>query len=196
MQSGWNQFHTASLQCNQQGATPQWQVGPQCFGTAGCGWFNTGITYGCPISTTQQTEVRYGIHWTNGDTSCSWTKAGVTHNVSCDSYDFLNICVGGSLGTGGVCKNFILAQTHPGDPGKGTGWGDQMIQQDQPDGTPGGNPFTTTRSIWHNNATLAYYGTDTNVSATYTIGAVGPPTPPLTLGSGNNTVLGGHITMH
>src|SRR6201996_4739751 len=84
MKATYNQFHTASLQCNQQAGKLQWQIDNQQGS-----WVNTGITYGCPLSTTQQTEIRYGIHWTNGDTSC-------TGGFSTDHYDSLTVCVGGT----------------------------------------------------------------------------------------------------
>ncbi len=180
--SPWNQFHTASLQCNQQGATPQWQIDNQC-----CAWQNTGITYGCPISTTQQTEIRYGMHWTNGDTSCS--------GFSCDVYDFLTVCLGGSNGTGGVCKDFSLGGVVlRGDAGKTGGWPQELSQQDQPDATntttSGANPTTSTRSIWNNNGTYAFYGTEVTSQATYNIGPL-TPIPPIRWGG--DIQLGGQI---
>lgn len=160
MLATYNQFHTASLQCNQQG-TPQWQIDNQQGS-----WQNTGITFGCPLSTTQQTEIRYGIHWTNGDTACS--------GFSCDHYDFLTICVGGTNGTGGTCQNNTLAVTLPGftEPT----WAQSLIIQDQPDltntTTCGTSPCTATRRVLNNNVTLAHFGTEVTSSATYTIGAI------------------------
>lgn len=163
----YNQFHTASLQCNQQSGNPagngfpggmQWQYdnqqGP---------WQNTGITFGCPLSTTQQTEIRYGIHWTNGDTSCS--------GFSCDSYDFLTVCVGGTLGTGGTCQTFSLGHTLPGY--EESGFTQSAALQDQHDMTNtttcGTSPCTSNRQVWNDNMTLAHYGTEVTSSATYVI---------------------------
>jgi hypothetical protein len=165
MLATYNQFHTASLQCNQQSGTLQWQIDNQQGS-----WVNTGITFGCPLSTTQQTEIRYSMHWTNGDHGC----AG---GFSCDSYDTLTICVGGTLGTGGVCHDYNLGPrilagyTEPG-------FSQKLVLQDQPDMTNtttcGANPATSTRSVWQDNATLSYYGTSTISSATYTIGPLTP----------------------
>jgi hypothetical protein len=182
MLNTWNQFHTASLQCNQQGATPQWQYDNQQGS-----WQNfvPAITYGCPISTTQQTEIRYGIHWTNGDHSCSG-------GYSVDHYDFLTICVGGTNGTGGSCQDFTINKTLCGftEPG----FAQKLILQDQPDltntTTSGQNPTTTTRSVWNNNSTLAFFGTEVTASATYTIGPV-TPHPPIT--TGGTMTIGGQI---
>jgi hypothetical protein len=156
----YNQFHTASLQCNQQPGHNQWQVDNQQGS-----WVNTGVSFGCPISTTQQTEVRYGIHWANGDTSCG--------GFSCDHYDFLTVCVGGTNGTGGVCHDNTLGITLPGytEPS----WSQFMAIQDQHDltntATSGQNPTTDTRSVWNNNETLAHYGTEVTSNASYTIGS-------------------------
>lgn len=166
MLATWNQFHTASLQCNQQGATPQWQYDNQQGSWQN---FSPAITYGCPISTTQQTEIRYGIHWTNGDTSC-------TGGFSTDHYDFLTICLGGTNGQGGACQDFTINKTLCGytEPS----FSQKMILQDQPDltntTTSGSNPTTATRQVWNDNATLYNYGTQVTASATYNIGG-GPP---------------------
>ena len=163
----WNQFHTASLQCNQQGATPQWQYDNQQGSWQN---FSPAITFGCPVSTTQQTEIRYGIHWTNGDTSCG--------GFSTDHYDFLTICLGGTNGQGGTCRDFTINQTLCGftEPG----FAQVMSIQDQPDltntTTSGSNPTTVTRSVWNNNATAAFYGTQVTSSATYIINGGGPGT--------------------
>lgn len=169
MLATYDQFHTASLQCNQQTSGTghgQWEIDNQQGS-----WVPTGITYGCPLSTTQQTEIRYGIHWTNGDTSC-------TGGFSCDSYDFLTVCVGGTNGTGGSCQDFNLGPTIlPGftEPS----WSQFMAIQDQIDltntATSGSNPTTGTRSVWNDNETLAFHGTEVTSSATYTIGGSNPP---------------------
>lgn len=173
MLATYNQFHTASLQCNQQGSTPQWQYDNQQGSWQN---FSPAITYGCPLSTTQQTETRYGIHWTNGDTSCSG-------GFSVDHYDFLTICVGGTNGTGGTCQDFTINKTLCGytEPT----FGQKMSQQDQPDMTntvtSGANPLTVTRKVWNNNGTLAFYGTEETATASYTIGPL-TPTPPTRYG--------------
>lgn len=188
-------FHTASLQCNQQAGTLQWQVDNQC-----CSWVNTGVTYGCPMSTTQQTEIRYGIHWDNADTSCSVCIGGppcTTYHTSCDHYDFLTVCVGGSQGQGGVCKDFGNPLTNPatGNPivlaanPNEAGWPVQATQQDQPDTVSTTTSLTVTRKVWNNNGTLAYHGTETTAQATYTIGAP-PASTPMKMG-GNWEQLGG-----
>lgn len=185
----YNQFHTASLQCNQQGATPRWQYDNQQ-----TPWrdFPGPVTFGCPISTTQQTEIRYGMHWTNGDTSCSDSSGS---GYSTDSYDFLTVCVGGTNGTGGTCHNFTfsgltLCGFHKGFP-------EEMNQQDQPDltntTTSGSNPTTATRKVWNNNGSLAYYGTEVTASATYNIGPL-LPIPPMR--TGGMLHLGGQISIH
>jgi hypothetical protein len=173
MLATYNQFHTASLQCNQQAGNPigggtvsgpQWQYDNQ---QGSWNNFNPSITYGCPLSTTQQTEIRYGIHWTNGDTSCSG-------GFSCDHYDFLTVCVGGTNGTGGTCQDNVVNKTLPGytEPS----WAQSLIIQDQPDltntTTCATSPCTATRTILNNNVTLAHYGTELTSSATYTIGAI------------------------
>jgi hypothetical protein len=166
-----NQFHTASLQCNQQSgnpigggtvAGPQWQYDNQQGSWQN---FNPSITYGCPLSTSQQTEVRYGIHWSNGDTSC-------TGGFSCDHYDFLTVCVGGTNGTGGTCQttNFTTAIL----PGfTELTWTQSIALQDQHDLTnttqSGANPTTASRSVWNDNTTLAHFGTEVTSSATFTI---------------------------
>jgi len=162
----YNQFHTASLQCNQQPGINQWQ-----FDNQQGSWqnFSPAIIYGCPMSTTQQTEIRYSMHWANGDTSC----AG---GLSTDHYDALTICVGGTNGVGGACQDFAINRTLCGyaEPD----WTQSMVIQDQPDATNtvecGANPVTNTRRVWNNNATASYYGTSVTQSATYTIGGVGP----------------------
>jgi hypothetical protein len=179
MLATWNQWHTLSLQCNQQAGNPagngfaggpQWQYDNQQGS-----WKNTGITYGCPLSTTQQTEVRFSMHWTNGDTSCS---DGVGSAWSTDTYDNLTICIGGTNGVGGSCQDFTLNKTLCGytEPT----FAQKMSIQDQPDltntTTSGANPTTVTRSVWHNNATLAMFGTTQTSSTTFTFttAATGP----------------------
>ena len=161
MLATYNQFHTASLQCNQQAGHLQWQYDNQQGSWQN---FPTPVTFGCPLSTTQQTEIRYGMHWVNGDTACS--------GFSCDHSDFLTVCVGGTNGTGGTCEttNFTTAilpgYTEPT-------WTQSIALQDQHDLTnttqSGANPTTASRSVWNDNATLAYYGTEVTSSATYTI---------------------------
>src|SRR6185437_7776222 len=44
-------------------------VGWQIDSDGGTGWVNTGISAGCPISTTAFTHVALEAHWVNGDTS-------------------------------------------------------------------------------------------------------------------------------
>lgn len=179
MKSTYNQWHTASLQCNQQG-TPRWQYDNQQGS-----WQDTPgpITYGCPISTTQQTEIRYGMHWTNGDTSCSG-------GFSVDHYDFLTVCVGGTNGTGGTCKDFTINKTLCGftEP-----YPQEFSLQDQPDltntTTSGANPTQSVRSVWNDNGTLAYFGTEVTASATYNI--VPPTISVLPARWGGTGMLGG-----
>lgn len=172
MLTTYNQFHTASLQANQQPGKMQWQYDNQQGS-----WkdFPTPITFGVPLSATQQTEIRYGIHWTNGDTSCTDSTGS---GYSTDTYDFLTVCVGGTNGTGGVCKttNFTgltLCGYH--EPG----FSQSIVIQDQHDmnttGTCGSNPCTATRSVYMDNVTLAFKNTSTISSATYTISLTAPP---------------------
>lgn len=171
MLATYNQWHTASLQCNQQSGTLQWEYDNQ---QGSWQHFSPPITYGCPLSLTQQTEIRYGIHWVNGDTSC----AG---GFSCDHYDFLTVCVGGTLGTGGVCQDFTPGAVLPGytEPT----FSQSMALQDQHDLTntvqSGSNPTTATRTVWNDNATLAHFGTEVTSSASYAI--VAGLTPSMTM---------------
>lgn len=147
---GFAQQHSASLQCNQQG-TPQWQIDNQQGS-----WQNTGFSYGCPNSTSQPTEARLTMHWANGDTACS--------GFSCDHYDLLTVCVGGT------CQDKVLNVTLPGytEP-----WGNVVITQHQPDltntTTSGANPTTAGRTIYQDNVTVGYYSTLATGSATFTI---------------------------
>jgi hypothetical protein len=163
MLATYNQFHTASLQCNQQGS-PQWQYDNQQGGWKN---FPTPITYGCPLALSPtQTEIRYTIHWVNGDTSCG--------GFSTDHYDSLTVCVGGTNGVGGVCHDYpqtgltLCGYTEPG-------FSQSIVIQDQPDltntTTSGSNPTTATRKVWNNNMTASMFGTSVTGSATYTIGA-------------------------
>lgn len=197
-----NTFHTASLQCNQQAGTLAWQVDNQ----QGSWVTVDGATFGCPLSTTQQTEIRYGMHWDNSDTSCTVTitnpsppPATLVKNVPCDHYDFLTVCVGGSQGQGGTCHDYTNLQ-HSGSAiilaaDWHKGWGTQMAQQDQPDTVKTAAPVTVVRRVWNNNGTLAYYGTETTASATYTIGA--PPTAsPYRVGGSNMQIGGSHLVIH
>jgi hypothetical protein len=175
MLATFNQWHTASLQCNQQSgnpigsgtvAGPQWQYDNQQGSWLN---FNPSITYGCPLSTTQQTEARFGMHWANGDTSC-------TGGFSTDHYDFLTVCVGGTNGTGGTCQDFTVNKTLCGytEPT----FAQVLSLQDQHDLTnstqSGVSPTTATRTVWNDNATLAHYGTEVTSSAAYTIGGGSP----------------------
>ncbi len=159
----WNQFHTASLQCNQQ-SSPQWQYANQQGSWVN---FSPSITYGCPLSTTQQTEIRWTMHWVNGDTSCSG-------GFSVDHYDTLTICLGGVNGVGGACNDYTINKTLCGytEPS----FSQSMAIQDQPDltntTTSGSNPTTATRKVWNNNVTASMFGTSVTSSATYTIGPV------------------------
>jgi hypothetical protein len=172
----WNQWHTASLQCNQQAGNPigsgtvkgmQWQYDNQQGSWLN---FNPSITYGCPLSTTQQTEIRYTIHWTNGDKSCG--------GFSTDHYDALTVCVGGSNGTGGICHDYVINKTLCGysEPT----FTQELGIQDQHDLTnttqSGQNPTTAARSVWRDNVSIGYFGTTKTATATYTIGAGSPPT--------------------
>lgn len=183
MLATYNQFHTASLQCNQQGATKQWQYDNQQGS-----WQNfvPAITYGCPLSTTQQTEIRYSIHWANGDTSC-------TGGFSTDHYDSLTICVGGTNGTGGSCQDFTINKTLCGytEPS----FGQNIVIQDQPDltntTTSGHNPTTASRRVWNNNATASFFGTSVTANATYTI----VPTLPPALKFRGTVTLSGTVTL-
>lgn len=186
MLATYNQFHTASLQCNQQAASGRWQYDNQQGswidfpGTEGPS--HNQITYGCDVSTTQQTEIRYGIHWANGDTSCTDPNTGP--GWSKDHYDFLTICVGGTQGTGGVCRDYVFPSLILCGYSKPS-FAQKMILQDQPDGTntvkAGVNPYTSTRSLWNDNATLAFFGTEVTATANYIIGPV-IPTVPASLG--------------
>jgi hypothetical protein len=172
MLTTYNQFHTASLQCNQQSGTLQWQYDNQQGSWKN---FPTPIKFGCPLSLTQQTEIRYGIHWTNGDTSCSDSTGS---GYSKDTYDFLTVCVGGTNGTGGVCKDFpqtglTLCGYH--EPG----FSQSVVVQDQHDmtnvGQCGANPCTANRQVWKDNVTLAFQGTSVTANASYTISSSAPP---------------------
>lgn len=172
MLSTYNQFHTASLQCNQQPGKLQWQYDNQQGSWKN---FPTPITKGCPVSSTQQVEIRYGIHWTNGDTSCSDSTGS---GYSTDHYDFLTVCVGGTNGTGGSCQDFpqtglTLCGYH--EPG----FSQSVVIQDQQDmnttGTCGANPCTVTRSVTKDNVTLAFFGTSVTANASYTISSSVPP---------------------
>lgn len=144
-------YHAGGLQCNQQAGSLQWQIDNQQGS-----WQNTGITFGCPLSTTQPTEVRYSMHWTNGDTGCG--------GYGCDSYDQLTIC------TGGTCHTYSLGQTLEAYTET---WGDIMIIQDQVDltntVTSGANPTTATRTITKDNLSAGVYSTMVTGSAAYTI---------------------------
>lgn len=186
-QTAQNAFHTASLQCNQQSGTLAWQVDNQ----QGSWVTVTGANFGCPMSTTQQTEIRYGMHWSNSDTSC--TGPGGTH-VPCDHYDFLTVCVGGSQGQGGTCHDYGPPLMNAGSPiilaaDNNKSWPVQLGQQDQPDTVKTAAPVTVVRKVWNNNGTLAYYGTESTATGTYTIGAPVTATP-FTMG-GNQMQLGG-----
>jgi hypothetical protein len=71
-------LHMFGLQCNQQSAYLQWQVDNEQGS-----WQNTGITDGCPMSTSTYTEVRFAGHWIIGDTGCG--------GYGCTYYDTLQI---------------------------------------------------------------------------------------------------------
>jgi hypothetical protein len=145
-------LHMGGLQCNQQSGTLQWQVNNEQGS-----WQNTGITFGCPLSTTQPTHVGFTMHWTPGDTGCG--------GYGCDSYDSLTITVGGVSNTYSLGKT-LEAYTEPG-------WSSYVGNQDQIDLTnttaSGANPTTAARSVWNNNVTAGYYGTTVTGSAAYTI---------------------------
>lgn len=150
----YTQQHSASLQCNQQGGTPQWQIDNQ----QGA-WQNLtpAFTFGCPNSTTQPTEARLTMHWVNGDTGC-------TGGFSCDHYDTLTVC------TGGTCQDRTLNVTLPGytEP-----WANIVVAQHQPDltntTTSGANPTTSVRTIYQDNVTVGYFNTLVTGTASYTI---------------------------
>lgn len=145
-------MHMGGLQCNQQAGTLQWQIDNQQGS-----WQDTGITFGCPLSTTQQTHVGYTMHWVPGDTGCG--------GYGCDYYDTLTITVGGVSNTYSLGKT-LEAYTEPG-------WASYVGNQDQIDltntTTSGANPTTAGRSVWNNNVTAGYYGTTVTGSAIYTI---------------------------
>lgn len=161
MLATYNQFHTASLQCNQQSGINQWQYDNQQGS-----WkdFSPAFRFGCPLSTTQPTKVTWSMHWTNGDSSC-------TGGYSTDHYDTLQVCVGGTCqtATGGT----LCGYSEPT-------WSQSMVIQDQPDLTNtvtcGTSPCTASRSVWNNNMTLSYFGTTVTANATYTITGSGGPT--------------------
>jgi hypothetical protein len=142
-----NAEHSASLQCNQQSGTEQWQVDDQQGS-----WTNTGVTYGCPNSTTFFTEARLDINWTNGDTSCG--------GFTCDHYNTLTVCIIG----GGGCQSFNLGITLPGFT---ESFGNVMIVQHQPDLTSSTSPGG--RSVTMDNVTAGFFGTDVTGSAAYVI---------------------------
>lgn len=146
-------YHAGGLQCNQQSGSLQWQIDNQQGS-----WQNISppITFGCPLSTTQATEIKYSMHWTNGDTGCG--------GYGCDSYDVLSICVGGT------CNNYSLGRTLEAYTET---WGDIMIIQDQTDLTnttqSGANPTTSTRTITQDNMAAGIYSTMVTATAGYTI---------------------------
>lgn len=188
MLATYNQFHTASLQCNQQGS-PQWQYDNQQGSWRN---FPTPITYGCPLSTTQQTEIRYSIHWTNGDTSCTDSTGS---GYSTDHYDSLTVCVGGTNGTGGTCHDYpqtglTLCGYH--EPS----FSQSIVIQDQPDltntTTSGHNPTTATRRVWNNNATASFFGTTVTASAAY---AIVTPISPAVKFRGTVTLSGSKVVL-
>jgi hypothetical protein len=142
-----NAEHSASLQCNQQAGTEQWQVDNQ----QGA-WQDTHVTYGCPNSLTQETEARLDVSWTNGDTSCG--------GFTCDHYNTLTVCIIG----GGGCQSFTLGITLPGFTET---FGNVMITQHQPDLTGSTSPGG--RQVFQDNVTAGFFGTAVTGSAAYTI---------------------------
>ena len=142
-----NAEHSASLQCNQQSGTLQWQIDNQ----QGA-WQDTGFTWGCPNSTTFFTEARLDVYWTNGDTSCS--------GFTCDHYDVLTVCIIG----GGGCESTTLGITLPGFT---ESFGNVMIVQHQPDLTSSTSPGG--RAVTQDNVTVGFKGTEVTASAAYVI---------------------------
>jgi hypothetical protein len=143
-----NAEHSASLQCNQQAGTEQWQVDNQ----QGA-WQDTGVTFGCPNSLTHETEARLDINWTNGDTSCG--------GFTCDHYNVLTVCIIG----GGGCQSFNLGITLPGFT---ENFGNVMIVQHQPDLTSG-TSSAGGRQVFQDNVTAGFFGTSVTASAAYVI---------------------------
>jgi hypothetical protein len=141
-----NAEHSASLQCNQQSGTEQWQVDNQ----QGA-WVNTGFAFGCPNSLTNETEARLDINWTNGDTACG--------GFTCDHYNVLTVCVA-SVG----CSSKNLGITLPGFTET---FGNVLITQHQPDLTSSSSPGG--RQVFHDNVTAGFFGTSVTGSAAYVI---------------------------
>lgn len=146
-------LHMIGLQCNQQNGTKQWQIDNEQGS-----WQNTGVTDGCPLTTTPPatngcpagyTHVVIEAHWAIGDTGCG--------GLGCDHYDVLTI-------NGNV---HVLNRTLESD---NPNWGSACAQQDQLDlnggGTPA-NPKTAGEKIIHNNVTCSF-ATQGTSSATYT----------------------------
>ena len=146
-------YHALGWQCNQQSGTLQWQVDNQ---QGSWQTISPPITFGCPLSTTQATEIRTSMHWTNGDTGCG--------GYGCDQYDQATICVGGT------CNTYSLGTTLEAYTET---WGDIMIIQDQTDLTnttqSGANPTTSTRTITQDNMAAGVYSTMVTATAGYTI---------------------------
>jgi Chitobiase/beta-hexosaminidase C-terminal domain len=143
-----SRLHMFGLQCNQQAGIMQWQIDNQQGS-----WQNTGITLGCPLSTSSYTHIVYEGHWINGDTGC-------TGGYGCNYYDALTI-----NGT-----RFTLGVTLPAYTE--AGWASVCGLQDQIDLTntsqSGSNPTTGGRSIQSENVGCGF-GSSATDSAAYTI---------------------------
>jgi hypothetical protein len=148
-----NRHHAISLQCNQQSGTLQWEYNHQ-----GGSWHPSGITDGCPLSTTLWTHVIWHGHWIIGDTGCG--------GLGCDYFDYLEIGTATDPSVGATMTTHNLNVTLPTES---LGWGSMCSLQDQVDLRSGGTyPKTGGVMIRHNNVTCGNGISGTN-SATYTI---------------------------
>lgn len=140
--------HMFGLQCNQQSGTLQWQID-----NTG-NWVNTGITQGCPLSTTATTTIDYQGHWIAGDTGCG--------GLGCNYYD--KLCINGTCHT---LTNVLEAAALPAGYAAVCGLQDQIDLTNTT--TSGANPTTGGRSITNENVTCGNSAGSAVTSATYTI---------------------------